>query len=407
MDYRRRFAEAKLNDLVRYFKVVLVTGARQVGKSTLVEQVLPAWRKIVFDPARDTYGARADPDLFLDNYPPPLFLDEIQYAPELLPALKRRVDESGEPGQYVLSGSQNLMALRTVAESMAGRVAILHMEGMGLAEVARSEETSSWLAGWLRDQEIPADDEAHPAMSLTRTLWRGSLPGLLDMPDHLTPDYLDAYIRTYLERDVRVMSDIRDLSDFSRFLGLTAALTAQEINDAQLGREIGVSSPTARRWREVLIHSHQWRELPPFHGNTLKRLSGKRKGHLQDTGLACSLQRLSSPDALPVSPLFGALFESWVVSAVFKQFVRMEVPPHVYHWRTANGAEVDIVLERDGKLYPVEVKTRATLSGHDLRGVRAFRETYGERVMPALVVYAGRETYRLTRDALAVPWHRL
>ncbi len=411
VDYRSRHAEAKLRRLAKHFKAVLVTGARQVGKSTLLAHALPGTRTVVFDPHQDLHGAREDPDLFLDTFEPPIVLDEIQYAPELLGALKRRVDTCEAPGQYFLSGSQNLAVLRDVAESMAGRVGVLHLEGMTPQEAARAPDAPSWVARYLDDPDgllDTLDATADIPGGLVRHLWRGSLPGILDMPDDLVPDYMSSYVRTYLERDVRVMGEIRDLSTFSRFLGLNAALTAQEINDAQIGREVGVSSPTARRWREVLMHSYQWREIAPFHGNVLKRLSGKRKGHLTDTGLACHLQRISSPEALHVSPLLGALFESWVTGFVFKQLVRMATPPQNYHWRTAGGAEVDLVLERDGKLFPIEVKCRTTLSGHDARGIRAFRDTYGpERVATGVIVYAGAVARAVNRHTVAVPWNAL
>ena len=409
MHYRTRFAEPRLREMARHFRVVLVTGARQVGKSTLLGRVFPGYRTFTFDPDQDLYGAREDPDLFLDNFPAPLVLDEIQFAPELLPAIKRRVDTEAGVGRYILSGSQNLAVLRNVSESLAGRVGILHLEGMAPGEIAERPDRPSWLAAWLDDPQAFIDlvSETPPRATLPETLWRGSLPGLLDFPESLVPVYLRSYTQTYLERDVRTMGDIRSLADFRRLLGLNAALTAQEINDSQLGREIGISPPTARTWREILVHTHQWRELPPYHGNTLKRLSGRRKGHLTDTGLACWLQRIPSPDAVPVSPHFGALFETWVVGTVHKEFIHLGTPPAPHHWRTRGGAEVDLVLDQGGRLYPIEVKAGTRLSGHDLRGLAAFRETYGDAVGPALVVYAGQTVYRPSRDVVAVPWRCL
>ncbi|MBM4370162.1 MAG: ATP-binding protein, partial [Deltaproteobacteria bacterium] len=373
MRYRTRQAEGRLRELSLHFKVVLVTGARQVGKSTLLRQVFPELRAFTFDPDQDLYGARADPDLFLDNFPAPLLLDEIQYAPELLPAIKRRVDERDAPGQYLLSGSQNLQVLRQVSESLAGRVGILPLEGLSRRELTERGGEASGLAAWLSDPDAAPPAAPAPAEALPRILWRGGMPGLLDFPDHLVPDYHRSYVQTYLERDVRSLSELRSLADFGRFLGLSAALTAQEINDAQLGRELGVSPPTARAWRELMVHSFQWWELPPFQGNAVKRVSGRRKGHLADTGLACWLQRVSSPDALAVSPLFGRLFETWVVGEVRKALSLLATPPAMYHWRTAGGAEVDLVLERDGRLFPLEIKAGSRLDGHALQGLRAFR----------------------------------
>jgi len=410
--YRPRHAEDKLGELARFFKVVLVTGARQVGKSTLLCHVFPDHRAVVFDPIQDLHGARVDPDLFLDSFPPPLILDEVQYAPELLPALKRRVDRLDEPGQYLLTGSQNLAVLETVAESLAGRVGILPLEVMTRAELADEGHTRGWLADYLAEPASLLDlyrgppAVSSPAERLTRTLWRGGMPGLLDAPDSVVPDWFRSYVETYVQRDVRTMEDIRELATFDRFLGLSAALTSQEINASQLGRDVGVAPSTARRWTDLLVHTYQWTELPAYQGSAVKRLTGKRKGYLADTGLACHLQRVSSPEALAVSPFLGPAFESWVVGEVQRQLVQVAAPPRPWHWRTAAGAEVDLVLERDGRLYPIEVKCKTVLTGHDARGLRAFSDTYSDaRVALGLIVYAGTECYRVNEQTLALPWN--
>jgi uncharacterized protein len=406
--YRPRHAESKLRSLAEFFKVVLVTGARQVGKSTLLAHVFPEYQSVVFDPIQDLYGARQDPDLFLDNFPPPLILDEIQYAPELLPAIKRRVDGVGDPGQYLLTGSQNLAVLRTVAESMAGRVGILSLQGLTSEEILGCGEERGWLADFLEAPESLLDRKRghrSPISTPVQRVWRGMMPGLLDAPDSIVPDYFRSYIQTYVDRDIRTMEDVRQLAEFGRFLGLAAALTSQEINASQLGREVGVSPSTARRWLDLLTHTYQWRQIAPYHGNTIKRLTGKSKGYLSDTGLASYLQRLSSPQALAVSPLLGPLFESYVVQEIHGQFVQLRTPPLAHHWRTAGGAEVDLVLERDGRLHPIEIKCKTQLSGHDTRGLRAFRETYpGQDIATGLIVYAGDRTYRLNQDTIALPW---
>jgi predicted AAA+ superfamily ATPase len=291
---------------------------------------------------------------------------------------------------------------------MAGRVGILQLESMTPLEMAGRGAGESWLGAYLERPDAVLDTVTRTVSEmppLTRFLWRGTLPGVLDLPDHMVPAYMSSYVQTYLERDVRGMSDIGDLADFSRFLSLNAALTSQEINDSQIGREIGMSPTSARRWRDLLAHTYQWVELSPYHGNTIKRLCGKRKGHMKETGLACYLQRISSPDALLASPLLGALFESWAVSFVLQQSARLAVPPQIYHWRAAGGAEVDMVLERDARLYPIEVKCKSMPTGHDARGLRAFRETYGRIVRPGLILHAGTEALRLDAETCAIPWN--
>ncbi|MBN2123822.1 MAG: ATP-binding protein [Deltaproteobacteria bacterium] len=409
MYYRKRHAEKKLLHLKKYFKVVLITGARQVGKSTLLAHLFPDVKTIVFDPIQDLYGARQDPDLFLDNFPPPLILDEIQFVPELLPALKRRVDRLDAPGQYILTGSQNLGMLRSIAESMAGRIAILPLESMTAHELSGWGARDGWLPAYL-DEPDSLEGLFGGTMdhlgNLARFLWRGSMPGVLDSPDEIVPDYYRAYIQTYVERDIRLMEDIRELSAFGRFLGLSGALTAQEVNASQFGRDVGVTPATARKWLDLLTHTYQWLELFPYQGNTLKRLSGKRKGFLRDTGMGCHLQRISSPDALAVSPMLGPMFETWAVNEVLRQGSTLSMPPQAYHWRTGGGAEVDLLLERNGRLYPIEFKCKSNVVGHDIRGLRAFRETYPKgNIMKGLVLYAGKDLYRVDKHTIALPWN--
>ena len=408
MNYRPRQIETKLRNFAEHFKAILVAGARQVGKSTLLAHVFPGVRAITFDPLQDVFGARRDPDLFLDNFPPPLILDEIQFAPEILPALKRRVDRHEGPGQYFLSGSQQLALLRDVTESMAGRAGVLHLGPMTSLESAGLGAERPWLEHYL---ETPGEltgaikRTIPSAGGLFPHLWRGLLPGTLDLPNEIIPDYFRSYVETYIERDVRRQGEIRNVTEFARFIGLAGALTAQEINTAHLGREIGVTPSTARHWLDMLSACYQWREIPAYSGNAVKRVSGKRKGLVGDSGLACWLGRISSPDALASSPSLGALFETFVLNGLLAQADVMPMPPQAWHWRTVGGAEVDLVLERDGKLYPIEIRCKTQLTRHDTRGIRAFRETYGGKVQPGVIVYAGKETYRLSDCAVAVPWN--
>ena len=262
-----------------------------------------------------------------------------------------------------------------------------------------------WLGAYLRTPESLLGVQRLDAQSPARRLWRGCLPGLLDAPDSIVSDYFLSYVQTYVDRDVRTMEDIQRLPELGRFLGLAAALTAQETNYSQLGREVGISPSTARRWLDLLSHTYQWLELPPYHGNTIKRLTAKPKGYLVDTGLAAYLQRLSSPQAVAASPLLGAMFETRVVQDIFGQFVQLDTPPLAYHWRSAGGAEVDLVLERDGRLYPIEIKCKTRLSGHDTRGLRAFRDTYPRQdIAMGLIIYAGDTCYRVNQNTIALPW---
>jgi len=408
MKYKPRGLADRLQRMLRRFPVVIVSGARQVGKSTLVRHALADWDMVVFDPALDVESARLDPDLFLDNHPVPVVLDEIQYAPELVAAIKRRVDRARQPGQYVLTGSQQWAVRQSASESLAGRAVFLDLEGFSLAEIAEATTAHHWLARYLHDPEAFSSD-LPDRLSLPRTvyehLWRGFLPETDTLEMEWIGEFHRAYMRTYIERDVRLLSDVSDWQQFGRFVRLVAALTAQELNYSQLGREIGVTPQTARRWLAMLRATLQWCELPAYHGNTIKRISGKPKGHIADTGLACSLQMISAPRALGGHPMVGALFESAVVGEIRKLAATLSTPPSLYHWRTHGGGEVDLLLERDGRLHPIEIKLTTQPTRADTRGMAAFRKTYPRLdIAPGLVFCATDQTQRLNDTDCAIPW---
>ncbi len=412
MRYVQRALGARLLKLTQNFPIVVVSGARQVGKTTLVRHVLKGWEVVTFDPAIDVANARGEPDLFLSNFPPPLVLDEIQYAPELVAALKRKVDADRSPGQYVLTGSQQWQVLRSAQESLAGRAVFLDLEGFSLHELADRANSRSWLVDYLEGPDEFAEGSASRRIPrlpldkpLSEQLWRGFLPDAQEIEGELVPDLLEAYFRTYVERDIRYLADVSDWQQFGRFTQLLAALTAQEINQSQLGRELGMTPQTAGRWRDMLSATFQWQEVPAYSGNAVKRISKKPKGHISDTGLACYLQRVSSPQALAGHPLFGALFETAVVAEIRKLVAAASAQANLYHWRSHGGAEVDLILERDGTLFPLEIKLTARPTASDAGGIAAFRRTYpSATVAPGLVLCACERPFKLTEDAVALPW---
>lgn len=408
MNYRKRHLEEKIKELSSFYKVILLTGARQVGKSSLLSHLYPEYKHITFDPVQDIYGARKDPDLFLDNFPPPLILDEIQYVPQLLPAIKRRVDLSDKRGQYYLTGSQNLSILRSVSESMAGRIGIVQLSGMSLLEMrGLGADEDNWLQKWIiSPQNFNGDISLIDNFDqpLINFLWRGTFPALLDAPDSIIPDYFNSYTQTYVERDIRLIENIKDLSQFGRFIRIASALTAQEINPTHIGREIGINPDTAKRWLNMLYYGYQWIELAPYSGNAIKRLSKKRKGYFSDTGLVCYLQNILTPEALLSNPIWGAIFETFAVNQILKQLSRFSSTPTLYHWRTAGGAEVDVIIEMNGRLFPIEIKAKTNLSGHDTKSLRVFINTYKEKCSQGIIFYAGKEIYKAAENIWAIPW---
>ncbi|MDT8390941.1 MAG: DUF4143 domain-containing protein [Lentisphaeria bacterium] len=415
MKYRNRLIETKLRAYIDSFPCTLVTGARQVGKSTLIAHVVGnEFRTFVFDPVQDLYGVKSDPDLFLRNNPPPLVLDEIQHVPELVPALKRYVDEHRRPGMYVITGSQQWEVMRALSESLAGRVAMVELPAFCAEEMKETTAKPCWLNQWM--SAVPEGLEhgldalsgyRSAGDSATRRIWEGGFPEVQTLRHTVVPGWMQGYVGTYLQRDVRSLTDVRDETQFAAFLSLCASLTAQECNYEHLGRDIGLSSVSAKRWVGILRGTYQWLEIPALASNHTKRLSSRPKGYFADTGLACYLTRLSSPEAAQGHPAFGALFETMVVTECHKQVQAQNLVPVMHHYRQHSGAEVDLVLEKDGFFFPIEVKAASSARPADTRSIQIFREKMGPNALPGLLVYGGKEILKLSDHCVAVPFDLL
>lgn len=276
-----------------------------------------------------------------------------------------------------------------------------------------TDDSPLWLNRWLRDpQEFIASSPVcrSAGRTLNEQLWRGWLPEADTIPLDLLPSFHSAYVRTYLERDARLLADVEDWHQFGRFIQLLAAMNACEINYSQLGRDIGITPQTARRWLSVLRATFQWHEADAFSGNAVKRVSGKSKGYLADTGLACHLLQLSSPSSLSGHPQTGALFESAVAAEIRKMSALEALPPALFHWRSHGGAKVDLILERDGRFFPLEIKMTAQPSRRDTRGFEAFRKTYpGLNIAPGLLITPGQSAQKqalqkISAEDYALSW---
>lgn len=407
MRYKNRSLSKRIRALVERFPIVVVSGARQVGKSTMLKHLFGEYDLVLFDPVTDVGNARSDPDLFLDNHPSPLLLDEIQYAPELVPAIKRRVDQNKKAGMYILTGSQQWSVLQSISESLAGRSVLVELDSFSLAEIYENPNEEHWLQRYL---ESP-DDFVHTPVELIDTnrtlyeqLWRGFLPEVDTLELEYTNDYFRSYLQTYIERDIRLLAEVNNPQQFGSFCQLSAALTAQEINRSQLGREIGITPQTAQRWLNLLTATFQWHEVSAFHGNAIKRVSAKHKGYFTDTGLACHLQMISSPKALSGHPALGSLFETFVYGEIRKLANTLSMPPRFHHWRSHGGAEVDLILERDGILYPIEIKLSSSPTKSDARGIGKFNGTYTDRkIAPGLVIAPVTKIQKLSEHAYSFP----
>ena len=383
-----RALEPILRQAAGSYPIVTLTGPRQSGKTTLVRAAFPDYAYASLeDPDRREF-ATSDPRGFLAQFTGPVVLDEAQRTPDLFSYIQTISDRDGMNGQFVLTGSQSFLLMRTISQSLAGRAAVLHLLPFSWAELQQRSPLSLEDVG----RKVPHRSEA-PDADLMDVLFAGFYPRIHDA--RLPPqDWLANYYRTYVERDVRELLNVGDLETFGRFLGLCAGRNGQLLNLSSLANDCGVSQPTARRWISVLEASFLVRLLRPHHRNYSKRLVKRPKLYFLDTGLLTYLLRIRSPDELRTHSSRGAIFESFVVSELMKNALNRGEEPDLHFWRDSTGHEVDLLLEHGGGLVPIEIKSGATLADDFFAGLRYWLDLAGTPDGPAALVYGGGPSVR-------------
>lgn len=354
--YIHRAIEKKIQSINATFPVLLVTGPRQVGKTTLLKKMAEGVRKYVsLDHPMDRALAKSEPALFLQRYAPPVIIDEIQYAPELLDYIKLHVDENKRCGDFWLAGSQTFHMMKNVTESLAGRVGVVRMIGLSNSEI-RGIESSPFE---VNPEALIARMNSYPSMTLPEIfdqIHRGFMPRLYEMPETVLEDYFESYLETYISRDIRDLTQVADEMAFFRFVRIVAARTATNVNYEALATETGVSAPTAKQWLSILVSSGMVALIEPYFNNALKRVIKAPRMYFLDTGLCAYLTRWTSAEALEAGAMSGAFFETWVVAEIYKSYLNNGQRPPLYFYRDSNKKEIDLILYLNNTVYPVEIK---------------------------------------------------
>ena len=404
MTYIARHMEQKILDLSKFFSALLITGPRQAGKTTMLKEL--AAREgigrgyVSLDDLNARDMAKNDPKLFLQLHKPPVIIDEVQYAPELFTYIKIHVDEHHMPGAFWLTGSQIYRLMRGVQESLAGRVALLH-----LSPLSQREITGMPARPFMVDFDVLlAESKTILPVSVSdmyERIWKGCMPGLLSGQSERDIFY-SSYISTYLERDVRELSGAIDALKFNRFVTAVAARCSQLVNFTALAEDADIDIQTAKSWLNILETLGIVFLLHPYSNNVLKRTIRTPKLYFYDTGLVCYLTRWSSAEVAESGAMSGALLENFTVSELMKSYQNEGLSPYLYFYRDRDAKEIDVLLEGNGKLFPLEIKKTATPDKRIVRTFDVIEKSPLERGTGAVLCMA-QEFSAFDRENLIVP----
>ena len=396
--YIPRTIENKIKELNKEFKVIVVTGARQVGKSTMLKHCAPSRTYISLGRPDIRMLANTEPELFLQRYKAPVIIDEIQYAPVLLDYIKEIVDLSDERGLYWLTGSQPFHLMKNISETMAGRAAIVNMTGLSLSEKRIIPETNFEIS-----EEYFNKKRKNTRLTISEVfdyIFKGSFPEIYSGNITDLEMYYSSYLQTYIERDIRELTTIEDESAFVKFMRVIAARTGQVVKYNQLALETGVSQPTAKKWLSLLQTSGLVYLLEPYYVNLTKRMTKMPKLYFCDTGLCAYLCGWTNPTVLEQGAMNGAFFETMVVIELLKNFLNQGKRPPIFFYRDTEQKEIDVIIEANKKLVPIEIKLTASPNKSMVKNFAILSE---DKYTKGAIICMVSEDYPVTPKVSAIP----
>lgn len=403
MNFYSRQIQPLLRSLIKQFPSVLVTGPRQVGKSTLLKQLGEEYQYVTFDDPILLAQARNDPSLFMLNHQGKLILDEVQYAPELFSSLKLEIDKQKISGLYLLSGSQAFHLMQNVTESLAGRIAVLKLQGFSLREVQQLDFYSPFIP--TKNYIIEREKQQQTVENIWQIIHQGYMPRLYEQETNWEI-YYASYVSTYIERDVRALSNVSDVTDFTRFMVAIAARSGELLNYSNVAQEVGVSVDTIKRWTTILETSGIIYLLKPYSHNHLKRAIKTPKVYMLDTGLMAWLTKWLTPETISQGAKSGQFFETFVVSEIIKSFYNNGIEPPIYFYRDTNQKEIDLLIEYDRTLYPIEIKTAASPDKKMAKAFSILKDNLPQeeiRIATGVIINQYPKRMWLAEDLVALP----
>lgn len=370
--YISRTLQQQVEKVSSFFPVVLVTGPRQVGKTTMLKSCMEKNRTFVsLDELEIRAIAKSDPALFFQKYKAPLLIDEIQYAPELFPYIKSIVDESNETGMFWLTGSQQFLLMQNVTESLAGRVGILEMQGFSIAEKANRTHLP-----FVPTMNVSSSKNINDEPEVFRDIWLGSYPRLCtnENATDFWEIFYSSYVQTYIERDVRALLNIGDELSFMKFMKTVAARIGNLLDYNDVAKDVGISQPTAKAWMSILVSCGIVFLLYPYSSNLTNRIVKTPKIYFNDTGLACYLSGWKTSEVLENGAMSGAFFENFVVSEIRKSYIHNGKSPSLYFYRDKDKKEIDLILEENNVLHPIEIKKKSNPNKDDISNFKVLEK---------------------------------